>query len=96
MNPKVGRIVHYIQPTEHGNAGKHRAAMIVNLPGGGPVDPSAAELTTVDLLVFGDSRSEPAVLNVQNVPQDATAKTPGTFHEPERDDAPPPAQAEVR
>lgn len=104
MNPTVGRTVHYIRPTEHGHAGKHRAAIIVNLPGGKAEDPAmpidagdgrvipACELTTVDLAVFGDGRSEPTVENILNVPQDSTAKIPGTFHEPERD-APPAAQA---
>lgn len=100
MNPTIGRNVHYIQPTEHGHAGKHRAAIIVNIFGGAPATPAAGELSTVDLAVFGDARSEPAIVNVQNVAQDPTAMMPGTFHEPERaeapaaaPDAPPPAQA---
>jgi len=89
MKPTVGRIVHYIRPTEHGHAGKHRAAMIVGLPSSS--DDGATDSTTVDLAVFGDGRSEPAIENILNVAQDPEGKINGTFHEPERD-APPPAQ----
>jgi hypothetical protein len=78
-----GRIVHYVLPEGHRNAGQHRPAMVTRLwePGGG-------EMGCAQLNVFEDGSNDNAegALNVwrTSVLNDEATKAGGTWHWIER------------
>ncbi len=88
MIPSIGRIVHYVLPSGHHNAGEHRPAIIVRV-----WDQKPNEQSCVQLQVFMDGSNDSpdergeevgSVVWRTSVGQDPEGKLPGTFHEPER------------
>ncbi len=98
MIPSVGRIVHYVLAEGHKNKGGHRAAMISAVYF--DTKNQVSEASPVDLRVTlqpretsGTAFACPAgFIDAEQVFQDQTGKKPGTWHEPERDDAKPAPQ----
>lgn len=77
--PSVVRNVHYVAYGTPGGefpAGKHRAAIITDVPEANGV---ADALNTVSLCILNPT----GFFFTQNVPYDPTAQTPGTWHWPE-------------
>ena len=86
--PGVGRIVHYVLPLDSPHAGEHRAAIVAESVG---VD---EYLTLTVCKAHADDRSSDpwrlcgcSTFPAFFVPHDAEG-APGTWHWPERDDAP--------
>lgn len=94
MIPSIGRIVHYVLAEGHRNKGGHRAATISAIYQDAKGDVS--EASPVDLRVTlqphetaGDAMSGPrGFIDAEQVLQDPTGKKAGTWHEPERVEAP--------
>lgn len=82
MIPSIGRTVHYVLPAAQPNGGEHR--------------PAIHEGSVVQLQVFLDGGNDavqpcqdpPNLMWATSVHQDSTLKMPGTWHEPERVEAP--------
>lgn len=83
MIPTVGRIVHLIVAPPNRLAGEHVAAIITRV-----THSDAFHQTLVDLTIFppqdGRIQGQELFGFVAGIPQDTTAKIPGTWHEPER------------
>jgi hypothetical protein len=94
MVPSLGRTVHYTLPEGHPNKGGHRAAVIsaVYLDAKKQISESSA----VDLRATlqprepqsGSCIGPDGFIDAVGVVQDATGLKPGTWHEPERVEAP--------
>ena len=93
MIPSVGRIVHYVLAEGHKNKGGHRAAQITAIYN--DVKGQVTDATPVDLRVTlqpheakGQAEGGPdGFIDVEVAFQDPTGTKPGTWHEPERQEA---------
>jgi hypothetical protein len=82
MIPSVGRIVHFVLPSNSPRPGQHVAAIITDLHLSAPSG-EAAENTAVDLFILNPSKIVPPTFNASNVVQDSVAMAHGTWHQPE-------------